>query len=461
MIPDRPLSLHNRRLFRICFLFLLLLSVLFIAQSYVQAGSIGQQEYQQQFSLSWEEREPVVAPRDDITVITTQGPLSRFKRASIVAFAPDGRVLYFNNTHDSYFDVDPSPTGEKTVMYVASVENIQRWDDTKRNVVERVNLTTGEVTRLYSYVTRGKWHDVDRVSDSRLLVADIARDTVFIVNTTTGVREWQWSARTYLSVDPPEVKSGDVTHLNDVEYLADGRVMVSLRNQDQVVFIDPETGVMENWTLGTDDNHSVLFEQHNPDYLPPEEGGPAVVVSDSENNRIVEYQRRNGAWERTWVWQTSRLQWPRDADRLPNGHTLITNSNGDGVFEVNTDGEVVWSADIYLPYEAERVESGDESTGGPAAAASAIDSRDAQTQTGQTDRASSLSEFAWNIASTLIPSRILNGLVFVFPAWMGKGDIIPLGVILTTVVVWGLLEVRWLPYRIDVRWPLRVFREDR
>jgi len=441
---------------RFGFLILIFVSALLLGQSYVAAGGIPQHEYEDQFQLPLEDRDQVVAPRDGITVITTQGPLHRFERASIVAFTPDGRVLYFNNTHDSYFDVDPSPKGETTVTYVASIEK-KEWDPIKRNVVERLNLTTGEVTRLYTYVTRGKWHDADRVGDSRFLVADIGPDKVSIVNTSSGVITWEWSARRYLPVEPPDAKS-DITHLNDVELLADGRVMVSLRNQDQVVFIDRETGVRDNWTLGEDNDHEILHEQHNPDYIPAERGGPAVVVSDSENNRIVEYQRRDASWERTWTWQSSRLQWPRDADRLPNRHTLVTNSNGDEVFEVDASGDTVWQADIYLPYEAERLNTGDESAAGPAATAADIDSRETQAATQSTERATPISETLFGLAKIVVPSRILNGIVFALPAWMGKNDIIPLGILVISSILWGGMKVYWSRYRIAVRRPVRIFR---
>ena len=75
--------------------------------------------------------------------------------------------------------------------------------------------------------------------------------------------------------------------------------MISPRNHDQVLFLDPETGLQENWTLGADDDYSVMYEQHNPDYIPESHGGPAVLIADSHNNRIGEYQRQDAGWTRT------------------------------------------------------------------------------------------------------------------------------------------------------------------
>jgi hypothetical protein len=59
------------------------------------------------------------------------------------------------------------------------------------------------------------------------------------------------------------------------------------------------------------------------------------------------------------------LSWPRDADRLPNGDTLVTDTLNHRVMEVTPNGEVIW--EFYLrwgTYEAERMQLGDD-PGGP------------------------------------------------------------------------------------------------
>lgn len=58
-----------------------------------------------------------------------------------------------------------------------------------RNVLERVNLSSGEIEQLFSRITprrhSTRWHDADRLNETHFVVADIARDRVFIVNTET------------------------------------------------------------------------------------------------------------------------------------------------------------------------------------------------------------------------------------------------------------------------------------
>ena len=375
------------------------------------------------------EREAVVPERPNATVVTTDPPGGNSGTAAIAAYTDDGRTLYHNDTYGNYFDVDPDPPGSKTVLYVAGT----RYDDcpdalvARANgsfedgcaevVIERTNLTTGETERLHTAVTAWDiWHDVDRLDEDRLVVADIADDRVFTLNTTTGAVEWEWRAASEYDRDDSGGRPGDWTHLNDVELLDDGRIMASLRNHDRVVFIEPGSGVQPRWTLGAEDAYGILYEQHNPDYVPDAAGGPAALVADSENNRVVEYQRTDGQWRQSWTWRDGRLRWPRDADRLPNGHTLVTDSQGDRVLEVDEDGAVVWSISVPTPYEAERLATGDESANGPSRRA-LTDGTAGESATGE-----QTTGVAWVVA--FVTGPLTNGLLYVAPGWMRLGDLL-------------------------------------
>jgi len=411
------------------------------------------------------DRSPVVGPRESMTVVATDSNAfvtdendAPRAQAELVAFAPDGRVYYYENEHTRYWDVDPVAGTDATVEFVfADHLGPEACDGTvcTRNGVERVNLTTGERTTVYSRITAGKhstrWHDVDRIDDDRLLVADIARDRAFIVNTTTELVEWAWDAQSDYDVGGGGPFAEDWTHLNDVEYVEiDGReaVMVSLRNQDQVVFVDLERGLREEWTLGRDGAHDVLYEQHNPDYIPPERGGPALLVADSENGRVVEYQREDGDWVRSWTWSDERLGWPRDADRLPNGHTLVTDSNGDRVFEVDREGDIVWTASIGFPYEAERLGTGAESAGGHSAASLDLPAR----------RPGSADDAAPGPLTGRVPPKLLNAVSYLCPRWVGATELASLVLLLGASVSWAVLEYRWWDGGVGVRSALTVER---
>jgi hypothetical protein len=459
----------DRRTLRVSLALVVVLASGIVAVGYVEAERssdrvIGDPSVEQ--ALRSGDRSPVVDSRDGRTVVATDsnafvadendGPRAQ---AELVAFAADGGIYYHENDHTRYWDVDPVAGTNSTVEFVYADHLTPEACDGSvctRNGVERVNLTTGESTDVFSRVTPGKhstrWHDVDRIDDHRLLVADIDRDRVFVVNTTTDLITWEWGAQAAFDVHSGGPFPADWTHLNDVEHVEiEGRdaAMVSLRNHDQVAFVDFERGLLENWTLGEDGDHDTLYEQHNPDYIPPERGGPALLVADSENGRVVEYQREDGTWNRSWTWSDARLGWPRDADRLPNGHTLITDSHGDRVLEIDRSGEVVWSATIGFPYEAERLGSGEESAGGESAAALGLSSR----ETDPANRSVSGSVLA------ALPPSIENAVAYVFPRWVGTLETVAVVALLVAVPLWGRLEYRWSNVSVGVRNPLRVERE--
>ncbi|WP_158056567.1 arylsulfotransferase family protein [Halorussus halophilus] len=439
---------------RVAFAALVVLCSVVLAHSYVTSpASAAISEYDQQATLDPTAREEVVPDRNGTTVVSGHGIDG--DSAALVAFGPDGSVRYYNDTYHGYFDVDPVEGTESTVEYVAE----RPYDNESCNakctlsVVERVNLTTGELTRVYRRIIpqdRGaNWHDVDRVGDHRLLVGDIHRDEMYVVDTKTGLTRWEWEVQHDFPISGGGEYPTDWAHLNDVEKLPDGRYMTSLRNQDQVVFVDPETGMQDDWTLGADDEYSVLYEQHNPDYIPKSEGGPAVLVADSLNHRVVEYQRTNGSWEQSWVWSDERMQWSRDADRLPNGNTLVADTNGNRVVEVNESGDVVWSIDFYSPYEVERLGTGDESAGGPSAERANLTSQRVSGDSGDTET---------TVVAGVKPQKLLNGLSYMLPVWMGVTDAFVAAMLALTAIVWVIVELRALVPPISLRSPFEFER---
>jgi hypothetical protein len=394
---------------------------------------------------------PEAPPTENHTVVTESGRIG-----TITAYAPDGEVVYYNNSRTKYFDVDPVEGRPMTVEYTAT-DTIHTAGPTcgdppcARNVIERANLSTGEVDVIYERYdhteTAAEWHDADRIDENHVVVADIVADQVFIVDTETEVVEWLWDAQSAFDLESGHSYPNDWTHINDVEYVETGRmagrIMVSVRNQDRVVFLDREAGLLEDWTLGSENEYDVLHEQHNPDYIPASRGGPAIVVADSETGRIEEFQREDGAWTQTWQWADDRIQWPRDADRLPNGHTLITDTHGNRVVEVDESGAIVWQVESTLPYDAERLETGDESAGGHSATALGLENRTAADGGGDGGTGFRPLEFLGGVVESVLPHRIYNAAIFVAPVWVGKTEAVAIVAGALAALCWAALEVRW------------------
>lgn len=422
-------------------------------------SALSEEYIAQQATLEYEDRNSIIPPAQNTTVITSfKGPL--------IAFDSEGRVSYYNDTYRAYWDVDPHPDGDQTVVYSATIdyseEECPGESPCKLNIIEKANLSTGQTERLYAEYTPGErdneWHDVDHVGGDEYLVADMRYNRVFRVNTTTEIRNWTWTAQSSFNItsggsDAFAHSKGwpdDWTHLNDVEKLSDGRVMVSLRNQDAIVFIDLETGVQDDWTLGGDGEYEIMYEQHNPDYIPAADGGPAVVIADSQNNRVIEFQRENGTWNQSWAWSDEEMFWLRDADRLPSGETLVTDTHSNRVFTVGTNGEKTWSITLpheWTPYEAERLESGDESNGGPSAVRAELKNSGDTAYEGsgvfETVSNSESSPTTTVVIKSAIPNKITNGVLYVTPGWMGFSGLITAIFAIIVTMIWSSVELWW------------------
>jgi hypothetical protein len=416
-------------------------------------------DYAEQASLPGEEKTAIAPPRENATAVVSQTD-------GLFVVAPNGTVLFHDSERSAYFDVDPAPTGSHDLLLttVTSFEGdgcTPLYDRCAVQYLERVNYSTGERTVLFRRTDPQKgaaeWHDADRVGPDEYVVADMFRETVFEVNTTTDIATWEWNLQT----DQPITSGGpfprDWSHLNDVELVRDPAAptlndtyMVSLRNHDQVVFVDRETGDVVD-RIGRDDARDIMYEQHNPDYIPAARGGPAVVIADSQNNRLVEYQREDGQWRESWVWRDRTMAWPRDADRLPNGHTLVADSNADRVIELNESGGIVWSVPARNSYDVERLGTGDESAGGSSAEQAGLASR--RIDSADISGAGQATESA---IRSLVPAKVLNALTYVTPGWVDTFDFAGLALLLVTLLGWGAVELKWSPWRLR----LPVYRRE-
>jgi hypothetical protein len=149
----------------------------------------------------------------------------------------------------------------------------------------------------------------------------------------------------------------EFTHLNDVEELtrevaegfsgfAAGDLLVSLRNQNLLLVVDPVTEIVKWHKAGP------WLRQHDPDFQADgtitvfnnnDDGTKTGAVLGGSNIMTVE-----PATDRTSVAYGTRpgQTWYTDVmgkhQRLDNGHFLITETLAGRVFEVDPEGQVVW-----------------------------------------------------------------------------------------------------------------------
>ncbi len=159
----------------------------------------------------------------------------------------------------------------------------------------------------------------------------------------------------------PGSTSGDYIHANEAEviepevaanhaFLEAGQVLVSLRDLDLVVVIDPESERVV-WALT-----GGWRGQHDPDFL---DNGNLLLFDNlgklgpGGRSRVIEVDPVTQEFK--WVYAGDADN-PFQSDlrsqqqRLPNGNTLIVESDQGRIFEVTPDKEIVW--DYRVPFRA-------------------------------------------------------------------------------------------------------------
>jgi hypothetical protein len=301
-------------------------------------------------------------------------------------------VAWREDSADSNFEVQQLPNGSVMVGFsAAGYEECGQYSSPCAHTGYRIVEPGPEPTVVseYSFPVRSmknsESHAAKRLPDGGVAVTDMDQERLFVVE--NGSVAWEWRASSFYDA-PEDPTTTDWLHINDVDYIGDDRFLLSVRNANQILVIERGSGVVEviNEDRGGSDssctrsgelsdtdgdgdvrcgNPDVLNHQHNPQWL----GDGAVLVADSDNNRVVELHRTDeGRWEPTWaLYEAGGLDfaWPRDADRLPNGNTLITDTRNQRLVEVDEDGTVVWSFNVgetiggVVPYEADRIVDND------------------------------------------------------------------------------------------------------
>lgn len=333
-----------------------------------------------------------VAPTRRGTLIGVQGSGSYTERG-YAELVVDGARQWALTEEDTYFDVSPLPGGRAVAAWMShGLDDCGPYPAPCARTGFVVVDTDGaagdpEVLERFSIPVRtdtnSEIHDVEPLPGGRFAVADMDRERLLIVE--DGEIVWQWNASSFYEA-PPDPTRRDWLHVNDVDRIGDGRFLLSIRNANQLLVLqrrgdDAEVVEVINRDRGGDDasctegprlydadgdgdvrcgDPSVFKEQHNPQWL----GDGAVLVADSDNDRAVELHRRGDRWVPVWVLTGANgrsFQWPRDADRLPNGNTLVADSRGRRVVEVTQSGEVVssYSTGNGIVYEADRLPYGE------------------------------------------------------------------------------------------------------
>jgi len=147
-----------------------------------------------------------------------------------------------------------------------------------------------------------------------------------------------------------EVFDGELSHLSPL--FGRGNMLVSIRNFNALVILDAESRDVI-WAWGPNN----LIRQHHPSLL--KDGTILVFDNGISQSRVLQLDPT--AMTVTWLYENGEQffsNWGGSCQRLPNGNTLITETDGGRVFEVGRDGEVVWefvNPEVSLPGERTNV----------------------------------------------------------------------------------------------------------
>jgi hypothetical protein len=158
-------------------------------------------------------------------------------------------------------------------------------------------------------------------------------------------------------------KGGDIFHTNSIHILdgslagddpafADGNVLVSMRKIDVLAVVDIVHDRVV-WASSGHRRNGFWAKQHDPQPLP---SGDFLLFDNLGNrgrSRAVEFDPHSNDIVWQYAGDTDDPLWSRTcgaASRLPNGNTLITESDAGRALEVTPGLEVVW--EFYNPYRA-------------------------------------------------------------------------------------------------------------
>ncbi len=192
-------------------------------------------------------------------------------------------------------------------------------------------------------------HDADRLPNGNTVMACAVaerlsdfpyEDPQAIEVNRTGEIVWSWHAKDeYADSRYRDIRSrdaGDWTHVNSVQRLADGNTLISVRNWNLLVAVDP--GGNTAWTTG---GRGTIDCPHTPVVM--DDG--TIIVSEPIKGRVVIWDPR----KKRIVWRWPERNWRRGGDYyffraawpLPGGNIFMIDSCGQ-LLEVTRKGEIVW-----------------------------------------------------------------------------------------------------------------------
>ena len=240
----------------------------------------------------------------------------RFKGGVILEADPGGDVVWEHRDPDHHHDARRTESGGALYMNVEPMG---------------ASLAAKVKGGVPGSAPEGMWSDV-------LVEVD-----------ANGNRVSEWRAAEHLDVEKHIVTFNDLrdewSHGNTLSPLPGDRVLFSFRNISTVGIVDKASNEIV-WQLG----YEALAQQHDPNMLP---NGNVLIFDNGSHrheiglpfSRVIEVNPATN--EIVWEYRDNPAYnffspYISGARRLPNGNTLITEGQFGRMFQVTSEGEVVW-----------------------------------------------------------------------------------------------------------------------
>lgn len=186
---------------------------------------------------------------------------------------------------------------------------------------------------------------------------------------------WEWHEYKYLDINQycQICNLADWTHTNTVQALPEnkwydagdkrfkpGNILLSLRNLSVIFVVDKESKEVV-WTY-TGDYNGGLAGQHEPHMIEkglPGEGNILIFDNGAPSLKNLRHSGQSYVLEinpvsknLVWRYENGEKFFSKarsNMQRLPNGNTLICESEGPRIFEVTSEKEIVW--EYAVPYQ--------------------------------------------------------------------------------------------------------------
>jgi hypothetical protein len=195
-----------------------------------------------------------------------------------------------------------------------------------------------EGNTVWAYEDKKVSHDVDRLPNGNTLIVfgndDTLEDYQVKEINKKGTIVWKWSANDSFNKPPfNTIYNQGWTHTNSASRLKNGNTLINLRNFARTIIVNPKGKTV--WSV---DWKMLGTSPHDTHLLPNNK----LLLALKNPHRVIEWDKTTN--EVVWEFSKANVKVIRNANRLPNGNTLVVERRN--IFEVTAHGKIVWHLSI-------------------------------------------------------------------------------------------------------------------